>query len=191
MTVFRSVDEILDLYRQWGDEMYDEDVSQTTHAVQCARRAQRDGASPAFTLAALLHDVGHLLEIRARKSGDVVRDIDLRHQDSGADALSGIFGPEVIEPIRWHVAAKRYLCATDAGYAAGLSAGSTASLALQGGPMTASECAEFMRSPHSTDAIRLRRWDDLGKDVDDVPATSQDFEDLVRSLATLCISRAT
>lgn len=179
---FRGIAEIAELYRQWGDHMYDEEVSQTTHAVQCARRARRDGASTALTVAALLHDVGHLLEIRSRESAEVVADVDLRHQDTGAEALAGVFDERVVEPIRWHVAAKRFLCATDADYAASLSAGSTASLVLQGGPMSGSECADFLRIPHSGDAIRLRRWDDLGKDIDDAPATFAAFEQLLHEL---------
>jgi phosphonate degradation associated HDIG domain protein len=180
--VFRDLAAITDLFRQWGDHMYDEEVSQTTHAVQCARRAQREGASIELTLAALLHDVGHLLEIKARASAEVVADVDHRHQESGALALSGIFGESVTEPIRWHVEAKRYLCATDGDYASSLSAGSTVSLALQGGPMSEPECAEFLDNPRSADAIRLRRWDDRGKDVDDPPASFDDFEQLLTVL---------
>lgn len=180
--LFQNVEDIVDLYRQCGDNMYDEEISQTTHAVQCARRARKDGASTALILAALLHDVGHLLEIRARASAQVVVDIDLRHQDSGANALSTLFSEQVTEPIRWHVEAKRFLCATDSEYAQGMSAGSVASLVLQGGPMSTNECVEFVAKTQSTDAIRLRRWDDLGKDIDDVPATIDDFEKLLRTL---------
>jgi phosphonate degradation associated HDIG domain protein len=177
--LFEKVADIVDLYRQCGDDMYDEEISQTTHAVQCARRAQEDGAPTSLVLAALLHDVGHLLEIRARASTQVVTDMDLRHQDSGANALSVLFGEKVTEPIRWHVEAKRYLCATDSKYAGSLSAGSTASLALQGGPMTAEECTQFLAQPQSADAIRLRRWDDLGKDTDNSPSSIDEFEHLL------------
>lgn len=180
--LFRTVAEVVDLYRQFGDNMYDEEISQTTHAVQCARRAQQDGAAPSLVLAALLHDVGHLLEIRSRASAEVVTDRDLRHQDTGADCLALLFDETVTGPIRWHVEAKRFLCATDAEYAQNLSAGSRASLDLQGGPMTDEECDEFQAKPQSTDAIRLRRWDDLGKDVDDMPFTMSDFEQLLRTL---------
>ncbi|CAB4645038.1 unannotated protein [freshwater metagenome] len=177
--LFEHVGDIVSVYREYGDNMYDEEISQTTHAVQCARRAQEDGASTSLVLAALLHDVGHLLEIRARASTQVVADMDLRHQDSGANALSVLFGEQVTEPIRWHVEAKRFLSATDVEYARSLSSGSAASLVLQGGPMSTEECVEFLARTQSPDAIRLRRWDDLGKDVDDIPATIDDFEQLL------------
>jgi phosphonate degradation associated HDIG domain protein len=177
--MFEKVADITDLYRQCGEHMYDEEVSQITHAVQSARRAQSDGASTALILAALLHDVGHLLEIRARQSAQVVSERDLRHQDSGSEALLALFGPMVTEPIRWHVEAKRFLCATDSEYAESLSAGSTASLVLQGGPMTADECTQFLARPQSADAIRLRRWDDFGKDIDNSPSSMDEFEQLM------------
>jgi phosphonate degradation associated HDIG domain protein len=180
--LFEKVADIVDLYRQCGDDMYDEEISQTTHAVQCARRAQEDGASTALVLAALLHDVGHLLEIRARASSQVVTDMDLRHQDSGANALSVLFGEQVTEPIRWHVEAKRFLCATDSEYAQGLSAGSVASLVLQGGPMTKEQCDQFLTREQSRDAVRLRRWDDLGKDTVNTPSSFNEFEELLHAL---------
>jgi len=62
-----------------------------------------------------------------------------------------------------HVAAKRYLCATDPSYLQELSPASLHSLDLQGGPYDAAEVAEFERSPHAEDAVRLRRYDDVGK----------------------------
>ena len=70
------------------------------------------------------------------------------------------FGPEVTEPIRLHVAAKRYLCAVDPAYLAGLSPSSRLSLSLQGGPMDAEERANFESNPFYRDAVRLRHWDD-------------------------------
>lgn len=179
--LFQTVADVVNLYQQFGDNMYDEEISQTTHAVQCARRAEHDGASTSLVLAALLHDVGHLLEIRSRASAEVVTDRDLRHQDSGADSLALLFDEMVTEPIRWHVEAKRFLCSTDAEYAQNLSEGSRASLVLQGGPMSEEECVEFLAKPQSTDAIRLRRWDDLGKDVDDMHITFSDFEQLLHT----------
>lgn len=181
---FSSIDDLVDLYRQFGYHMYDEEISQTTHGVQCARRAQKDQAPNELVLAALVHDVGHLLEIRTRQSGEVITNRDLRHQDTGADALGLLFSEKVTEPIRWHVEAKRYLCATDSIYAKDLSAGSIASLKLQGGAMSDQECGLFLAQAQSTDAIRLRRWDDLGKDVDDVAVSIKDFELLLRTVVS-------
>ena len=89
--------------------------------------------------------------------------VDLRHEVVGADLLAAVLPPSVTEPIRMHVEAKRYLCAVDPTYAAGLSAGSQRSLAAQGGPMTEAEAVAFTTRPGAADAVRLRRWDDAGK----------------------------
>jgi phosphonate degradation associated HDIG domain protein len=155
-------DEILGLLAGPGERAYlGEPVSQAEHALQAAWLAERDGAPDALIVSALLHDVGHLL---LGPSGDVADEgIDSRHEEAGAAWLARHFGPEVAEPARLHVEAKRYLCATDPGYLAGLSAASLRSLGLQGGPMTPAEIERFERHPGHEGAVRLRRWDDAAK----------------------------
>lgn len=157
------VEEIAALYRAWGDDPYDEQVSQLDHALQCAALAQADGADDALITAALLHDIGHLFEIRRSARPDHAR--DLRHEHVGAEHLRTTFDDDVVLPIELHVEAKRYLSATDADYAAALSDGSARSLVVQGGPFTAAECEAFLSRPGAHSAIRLRRWDDAGKVV--------------------------
>ena len=156
------------LYEVLGDGRYDEAVSQTEHAAQAAALAQAEGASNALVVAALLHDIGHLLGGRTESSPDR----DLRHEEVAARFLGRWFGPAVVEPIRHHVAAKRYLCAVEAHYRAALSPASVASLELQGGAMSLVEAEEFELLSAASDAARLRRWDDLakepGRDVPDV-----------------------
>jgi phosphonate degradation associated HDIG domain protein len=157
-----GVETILALFRQRGDTAYyGEPVSQTEHALQAADLAVREGAPDALVVAALLHDIGHLLHDLGEGIAD--QGVDACHEEAGERWLSARFGPEVTEPVRLHVAAKRYLCATDPEYAAILSPASTLSLKLQGGPMSASECAEFEQNPHYRAAVRLRRWDDTAK----------------------------
>jgi len=134
-----------------------ESVTQTEHALQCARLAEAAGEPPALVAAALLHDIGHLLE-----AADGGQD-DLRHQDLAARALAPLFGPEVTEPIRLHVPAERYLCAVDPAYGGRLSPASVHSLALQGGPYDAARARAFEQLPHAGAAIRLRRYDDMAK----------------------------
>jgi [1-hydroxy-2-(trimethylamino)ethyl]phosphonate dioxygenase len=152
--------DLLALYERKGGDPYGERVTQTAHALQSASFAEAEGAAPALIAAALLHDVGHLI---AKPS-----DGDDRHEDIGAGLLAKLFGAAVAEPVRLHVAAKRFLCATEPGYFATLSPASVESLALQGGPFTSDEAAAFARNPHAQDAVRLRRWDDLAK-VPDAP----------------------
>ena len=165
-----SVAEVLDLFERFGRQNYDEDITQLDHALQTAALARSEGAEPALVAAALLHDVGHLLELQAGgvADGDVAD--DLAHERTGVRYLAAIFPAAVTGPIALHVAAKRYRCAVDPTYHAGLSAGSTASLARQGGPMDPTEAARFEANPAHADAVRLRGWDDAGKVEDlDVP----------------------
>lgn len=147
------------LYEVLGDHHYDEAVSQSEHATQTAALAAADGASDELVVAALLHDLGHLLGGRAEASADR----DLHHEDVGARLLQRWFGPAVVEPIRHHVAAKRYLCAVETDYLATLSPASMTSLQLQGGVMSPAEVLAFRRLTGGADAARLRRWDDLAK----------------------------
>lgn len=157
-----SVDEVLALFEAQGRHRYDETVSQLDHALQTAALARADGATDELVAAALLHDVGHLLEMAA--SGDTTpAAVDLGHEARGAAWLGRLFGPDVTGPIARHVAAKRFRCAVDPDYAEALSAGSTRSLALQGGPMTPDEVAAFQALPGSAGAVALRGWDDEGK----------------------------
>lgn len=159
----QTVDEILALYAERGARDYGgEAVSQVAHALQAGWLAELSGAAPALVAAALLHDVAHLLGPDAKLSLD--QGHDLKHELEGADVLAGLFPPEVTEPIRLHVAAKRYLVATDPAYAARLSPTSRQSLLCQGGPFDAADVAAFERDPHAADAVSLRRFDDGAKD---------------------------
>jgi phosphonate degradation associated HDIG domain protein len=156
------VDDLLRLFETRGETAYHgERVSQTEHALQCAYLAEREGADGAAVVAALLHDIGHLLPGLAEDLAE--RGIDGRHECAGAAWLARLFGPEVTEPVRLHVPAKRYLCATEPAYLASLSPASLRSLELQGGPLDPAEVAAFERQPHWQSAVRLRRWDDAAK----------------------------
>ena len=159
----RSVEEVLELYRRWAGHRYDESVSQSDHARQTAALAVRDGARDELVAAALLHDVGHLLDLAASDGAYAPRTDDLHHEDVGARWLSSVFDEAVTAPIALHVQAKRYRCATDPEYLATLSAGSTRSLELQGGPATPSELRSLEATPWFTEAVALREWDDAGK----------------------------
>lgn len=178
-----SVDEVLELFETWGVERYDEDVTQLEHALQTAALARRDGASDALVAAALLHDVGHLLELRAGGRADGRVAVDLGHEGRGARYLGALFPPAVTGPIALHVMAKRYRCAVDPTYRATLSAGSVRSLARQGGPMAPAEVARFEAHPAHADAVALRGWDDHGKELDVEVAPLGAYRDLLESVA--------
>ena len=156
------LDEIFELFRCWGEAAYGgESVSQTQHALQSAELAERAGAAPALVGAALLHDIGHLLD--QGDEGLAEAGIDARHEAGGAAWLARWFVPALTQPVRLHVAAKRYLCATNPGYLDRLSAASALSLGLQGGPMSPDEAHAFEATPHWRDALRLRSWDEAAK----------------------------
>ena len=175
------IDEIFAAFAARGGDRYGEGVSQLEHALQCAVLAAADAAPPALVAAALLHDYGHLFEGRGGAAEREHR--DARHEAHGAAALRRWFGPNVTGPIALHVAAKRYLCATEAGYTAALSPASALSLQLQGGPFGDEAARRFASRRFAADAVRLRRWDDAGKIVGAETPTLESYRPLLRRLA--------
>jgi len=162
-----TLQDIERLFEARGGEQYSgEPVTQLQHALQTAALGEVEGASDALVTAALLHDLGHLLH----DLGDTpsMRGVDDVHQYRALPFLRGLFDDAVLDAIKLHVDAKRYLCATDAGYHHGLSADSKRSLQLQGGIFSADEAAKFITQAGALDAVRLRLWDDLAKDADRV-----------------------
>lgn len=157
-----TIDEIFRVFREQGEQQYlGEQVSMAEHMLQSAQAAEQDGAPPKLVAAALLHDYGHFVHDLPADSAD--HGVDTRHEEAGFAYLERHFGVEIAEPIRLHVAAKRYLCAVDPTYLDELSPASVHSLTLQGGPYGPDEVQEFERSPHAEAAVRLRRYDDVGK----------------------------
>ncbi len=153
---------IAELFKQKGSSEYGgEAVTQLQHALQCAALAVSNGSSESLIVAALLHDIGHLLHDLPDDAPD--EGIDDRHEYSGQNFLKKYFGDDVCEPVRLHVEAKRYLCATDSDYLGKLSRPSVVSLELQGGAMSAEEVKKFEKHSHYRDAVLLRIWDDTGK----------------------------
>lgn len=170
-----SLDDIVDLYEMWGEHGYDEDVSQITHAVQCATLARDARAKRRMPLAALLHDIGHLLALEDLGPDGDHFSSDLQHEKLGAAALGSLYDSEVIGPIQLHVAAKRFLCATEPPYLESLSDASRHSLQLQGGPMSVEEVRQFKMLPYYSEAVQLRRWDEASKNSRVRASTIDDF----------------
>jgi phosphonate degradation associated HDIG domain protein len=181
MTAADPVRVIAGLFAAEGAREYlGEPVTQAAHMLQAAALAEAAGAGPELTAAALLHDVGHFT---GPLSGhELMAGRDNQHSEAGAAWLARWFGPGVTEPVRLHVAAKRYLCAVEPGYLAALSPASQHTLQVQGGPMDAVQAAGFEGNPWCTAALRLRRWDDAAKDpVAIVPAFGY-YQPLLRQL---------
>jgi gamma-butyrobetaine dioxygenase len=158
-----------------GEDYLGEAVTIAAHSLQAGGLALRAGAPDALVAAALLHDVGHLVENEQSVETE-------HHDDSGARWLTTWLGDEVTEPVRLHVLAKRYLCTVEPSYRDRLSPASIHTLGLQGGLLSAEEVAEFEANPYHRDAVAVRRWDDEAKDPD---ARTPDYAEFVPILSRL------
>lgn len=150
--------------RRGGAEYLGEPVTMAQHMLQSALFAERAGQSEEVIVAALLHDIGHFTSEFGTYSPQDTQ--DRHHEDAGADLLAPFFPPRVVECVRQHVAAKRYLCASRPEYFNKLSPASVHTLALQGGPMDAHEVAQFERNPYLADIVKVRVYDEAGKRAD-------------------------
>jgi [1-hydroxy-2-(trimethylamino)ethyl]phosphonate dioxygenase len=177
MNVFERITAV---FNECGNRHYGENVSELEHALQAAEFARQAGESDAVVLSCLLHDFGHMLH----ENGEdiALRGIDARHEQLGAELLKDYFDQEILEPIRQHVAAKRYLCRVDPEYLQSLSESSLLSLKLQGGPMTDVELREFESNPWFDSCIRVRRYDDLGKVPGMITASLSSYRELIERL---------
>ena len=176
MTTF-VVDEIARLFGEQGAETYSEKVSMREHMLLTAKTAERQGAGDELIAACLLHDIGHLLVEPDDQFGKHT------HDEIGANWVAKHFPASVAEPVRQHVAAKRYLCGVDASYHNRLSPASKYTLTKQGGPMTSIEIEQFEQLNHFEDAIRLRKWEDeFGKSGDTGVPDLDRYRPLLESL---------
>jgi len=173
-----TLDDVLKTYREHGHRHYGEDVTELQHALQCATFAQEAGESPVVIAAALLHDYGHL----CHQLGEDIADqgVDARHEHIGYCKLRSLFTDDIVDACRLHVAAKRYLCWKEVGYFDALSDASRKSLLLQGGSMSDEEAQAFEDEPHFELAVRVRRFDDMGKVADMVTPDLDSFLPLLQ-----------
>ena len=167
--------------KRGGSAYFGESVSMSEHALQAAFFARHAAASPPLVIAALLHDVGHLVIDVPDDLADWVQ--DAHHEEIGSKWLAQRFPPAVSEPVRLHVPAKRYLCAIDATYFSKLSSASVVTLKLQGGPMSSDEVARFESEPYFSDAVKVRQWDDQGKVAGLTTPTLANYREWIDELA--------
>lgn len=147
--------------RRGGEEYLGEPVTMAEHMLQGATLAQQDGKSDLIIVSTLLHDIGHFTsEFGMFRMDDTE---DRHHEDAGAVILQEFFPTLVTDCVRFHVAAKRYLCATDPSYFDNLSEASVHSLNLQGGPMSKAEVRTFEENPNLKEIVAVRYLDDAGK----------------------------
>lgn len=141
------------------------------HSLQCAALAAAEDGTPEMVLAALLHDIGTLVAPLPVGTQD--------HAGAGALLLAHWFPPSVVEPVRLHVTAKRYLAAADPSYARQLSVAGRATLRAQGGPLAVPACREFVGRSWAHEALVLRGWDDRARDPEAATPPLADFTGLL------------
>jgi len=163
-----------------------EAVSQLEHALQCAHLAEKANETPETIVAALLHDLGHIL---IKENPDAFTDEakpptkDDLHQYVALPFLRAVFSDAVLEPIKLHVEAKRYLCAVDQHYWDSLSPASKHSLELQGGIFDENQVKAFEDLPYASQATRLRRYDDLAKVAGLPTPPLSHYEEMMENIA--------
>ncbi|HEV3268581.1 MAG TPA: HD domain-containing protein [Acidimicrobiales bacterium] len=183
MNAPETVDQLFELYEARGSEFYGESLTQVEHALQSAALASGERASDQMILAALFHDVGHLVtEVQNEEEFDFAHDDDV-HEALGARILSPLFGPAVARPVSLHVTAKRWRCTREPAYIEQLSDASRATLQAQGGLLSDDECLRFEEHPGFVDALTLRTWDDEAKVVGKDAGALRDYVTMANSLA--------
>ena len=156
------IEKLFEFMEAQGQSNYDKSVTQLEHALQCADLARERDLGEQLVVAALFHDIGHLLLNESADHSDFLAE-DLDHERIGADFLDAWFPAEVTEPIRLHVPAKRYLCSTDPAYFDQLSLASQRSFQVQGGNLSPAKQRELEQNEYLQLALALRRIDDEGK----------------------------
>ena len=164
-----------------SEEYLGEDVKLVEHMLQCADLARSAGAPDYLVVASLLHDIGHLLVDDAPGAQDA--GVDMHHDVVGAMWIEDRFPGSVSEPVRLHVAAKRYLVTTNHDYLAKLSPASVITLNMQGGAFNQEEVIDFISSVGAEDAVRVRLWDDLAKVRDKETSGLIEFKEAIDTLA--------
>lgn len=179
LTQHNIVDFLADIFeRRGGEEYLGEPVTMAEHMLQGATLAEQQGEDEVIIVATLLHDIGHFTSEFGTFSMDDT--VDKYHEDAGAEVLKGYFPTLVTDCVRYHVAAKRYLCATKPEYFDALSDASVHSLNLQGGPMNANGIAQFETNPNLREIVKVRYFDDAGKHADMVTPLFAHFAPMIQ-----------
>ncbi len=168
-----------DIFERCGDAEYlGEPVTMAQHMLQGAAIAEKNNMKDDIIVAALLHDIGHFTSEFGTFSMNDTQ--DRYHEEAGAKILEEFFPSLITDCVRYHVAAKRYLCATKPAYFNRLSDASIHSLNLQGGPMDVDEVKVFEENPNLAKIIQVRYLDEAAKDPEMVTPDYWHFAPMVQ-----------
>ena len=155
-----------------------EKVTMSEHMIQTAMLAEKAKCDDDLICSCLLHDYGHFI---LENPDELVKEnLDGKHEDVGYEYLKNIFKKEIIEPIKYHVQAKRYL-ARDEKYFNLLSEASKISLKLQGGVLNDEESIIFEVQDYFKSTILLRKFDEAAKKTDIKMKSIHDYKKLLTS----------
>lgn len=174
---------LLSLFETYGSSDYiGEPMSITEHSVQVASAAAKAGEDDTAVLACLLHDVGHLLGLEAGHAPGMGGCGTPEHERIGAEFLGALGLPDDVAYLtHHHVSAKRYLCTVQPGYHDRLTEASKITLEHQGGPMSAAEVAAAEAHPCWPAVLRMRTYDEAGKDPHAAFTSPREFVPLLRA----------
>ena len=155
-----------------------EKITMSEHMIQSAMLAEKSKSNDDLICSCLLHDYGHFI---IDDPDELVKnDKDGYHESVGYEYLKSFFKKEIVEPIKYHVLAKRYL-ARNKKYYNLLSDASKISLKLQGGILNKKESNEFEKMPFFKNTIKLRKFDELAKKTNIKIKSINDYKNLLSS----------
>ena len=172
------LDKIISNFKNNKSLYIGEKLTMSDHMIQSAMLAEKSKCNDDLICSCLLHDYGHF--IIENPDTLVKNNEDGEHESIGYEYLKKFFNKEIVEPIKYHVLAKRYL-ARNKKYYNHLSDASKISLELQGGILNKKECRKFETNKFFKDSIKLRKFDELAKKTNVKMKTINQYEDLLFS----------
>ena len=155
-----------------------ENVTIAEHMIQSAMIAEKSKSKDNLICSCLLHDYGHFI---VDDPDELVRNSkDGKHEDIGYEYLKNFFKKDIVEPIKHHVMAKRYL-ARENKYYNKLSEASKLSLKLQGGVLNNKEALIFEKDEFFKDSIKLRKFDEAAKKIGVKIKNISEYKNLLES----------
>ena len=172
------LDKIISNFKNNKSLYIGEKITMSEHMIQSAMLAEKTKVNDDLICSCLLHDYGHFI---IEDPDELVKnDKDGEHESIGYEYLKNFFKKEIVEPIKYHVLAKRYL-ARDKKYFNFLSDASKTSLRLQGGALNDKESKEFEKKNYFKNSVLVRKFDESAKKTGVKIKTIDEYKSLLNS----------